>query len=113
MKVKINENNDRIKHTLLFNFLYSRQTFRFPKTIRKGGEKNMKVRKRLSNVYKEIFFNSECIELFIDDIFFVISTKNDDINDYYFQFTPFSFSIPQPFPVNYFIEIAKQIQELQ
>jgi len=73
----------------------------------------MKVRKRLSNVYKVISFNSECIELFIDDLFFTIYTKDDDENHFYFQFSTYSFGSPNPFPVNYFLEVAKQIQELQ
>jgi hypothetical protein len=73
----------------------------------------MKVKKRLSYMFEEVFFNSECIELYLDGLFFGIYTKNDDVNDFHFQFSPYSFEIPKPFPVNYFIEIAKQIQDLQ
>jgi hypothetical protein len=73
----------------------------------------MKVKKRLGNVFKGITFSEEYVEFFLDGLFFVIYTKDDDENHFYFPFTPYDFAIPIPFPVNYFIEISKQIQDLQ
>jgi hypothetical protein len=71
----------------------------------------MKVQKRLSYVFKGVSFNDKYIELFIDNIFLTIYTDYNNKNHFHFEFSPFDPSIPTPFPTNYFIEIAKQIQE--